>query len=595
MATAVIRDGQLIEVDGDHGVVRILGATSAPADVDVQAPPEPLPVPDDFPVVWEHPQDVRAFWQVERLHWPDPMPPMDFEFMRDAHDQFSWAFASYGVPLQYNARHINYRWYYAVTPSVADHAEIPARMEAALRNLEATIPRLHELWSGEWLPEVLRHLEFWKGFDLAGATMPELLAHHDETIDRHNRVWQIHFLQTFPVYMAMSTFDDLYQDLFGSENALDAYRLMQGFENKTVEMGRALWRLSRKVLASPALQAAVEGQDAAGVVPALEQSAEGRAFLADLRGFLDSYGQRGEKLGVSFVSWVEDPSHAIRHLQEYVRQPDLDAEAEMAALAAARDQALARARDGLTGYPRLVVDKFESMLQVAQQATAISEDHTLYIDFGSVYQVRRVILEFGRRFAEAGVLDAPGDIFLLTRGELRETAERFPTVDRKAVVTARRREMEHFRDVTPPPVLGTLPMGPPPDDPLSRTVGKFFGAPPSPPEATPGALLIRGGAGSPGQARGVARVITSLSDAGRLAKGDILVAPTTAPAWTPLFSSAAAVVTDTGGVLSHCAVVAREYRIPAVVGTGMATAVIRDGQTVEVDGDQGIVRIITAE
>jgi pyruvate,water dikinase len=133
-----------------------------------------------------------------------------------------------------------------------------------------------------------------------------------------------------------------------------------------------------------------------------------------------------------------------------------------------------------------------------------------------------------------------------------------------------------------------------PDDPLSRTVGKFFGAPPAPPEGPPEALLLRGGSGSAGQARGVARVITSLEDAHRLRQGEILVAATTAPAWTPLFATAAAVVTDTGGVLSHCAVVAREYRIPAVVGTGLATMLVQDGQLIEVDGDQGVVRIIQA-
>jgi pyruvate,water dikinase len=77
-----------------------------------------------------------------------------------------------------------------------------------------------------------------------------------------------------------------------------------------------------------------------------------------------------------------------------------------------------------------------------------------------------------------------------------------------------------------------------------------------------------------------------------LNKGDILVTDTTAPPWTPLFATAGGIVTDTGGILSHCAVVAREYRIPAVVGTGGSTAIIKDGQLIEVDGDAGAVRII---
>jgi phosphohistidine swiveling domain-containing protein len=553
---------------------------------------QPLPAPDNFPVRWPNPDDVHTFWLVERMHWPDPMTPMDFDINRYAHEQFSWAFASYGVPLQYNARHINYRWYYAVTPSVADLSEMPARMQAGLQNLEATIPRLRELWDQEWLPEVLQHLEFWQSFDRARASMPELLNHLDQTVERHNRVWQLHFLQTLPVYMAMSTFDDLYQDLFSTDNALEAYGLMQGFDNKTLEMGRAVWRLSRVVLASPVLRAAVESVPVEQVVPQLERSEEGRAFLAQLAAYLESYGKRGEKLGVSFVSWIEDPSQVIRQLQEYLNQPALDPEAELVALAAERERLLAEARAKLAGYPQPVIAQFEAMLGYAQQATIISEDHTLYIDFGCMYEVRNVLLEFGRRFVAAVILERTDDVFLLTLSELRQAAKQEPRLMLQATVAARRAEMEHFRGITPPPALGTPPPGPMPDDPLSRTVGKFFGAPPAPPEGPPEALLLRGGAGSAGRTRGIARVIATLEDARRLQKGDILVAETTAPSWTPLFATAAAVVTDTGGVLSHSAVVAREYRIPAVVGVGLATLLIQDGQQIEVDGDRGVVRII---
>jgi pyruvate,water dikinase len=101
---------------------------------------------------------------------------------------------------------------------------------------------------------------------------------------------------------------------------------------------------------------------------------------------------------------------------------------------------------------------------------------------------------------------------------------------------------------------------------------------------------LNGVAGSPGVVRGTARVIHSLAEAGKLQPGDVLVAERTLPPWTPLFATAAAVVTDIGGVLSHCAIVAREYRIPAVVGTGRATKTFHDGQLLEVDGDAGIVR-----
>ncbi|MER3459605.1 MAG: hypothetical protein C4309_14180, partial [Chloroflexota bacterium] len=104
--------------------------------------------------------------------------------------------------------------------------------------------------------------------------------------------------------------------------------------------------------------------------------------------------------------------------------------------------------------------------------------------------------------------------------------------------------------------------------------------------------ILYGHPGARGLARGPARVLRSLAEVTRLQPGDILVTETTAPPWTPLFAIVAAIVTDTGGVLSHAAILAREFGIPAVVGTGQATKLIRDGQMLEVDGSAGLVRII---
>jgi pyruvate,water dikinase len=119
-------------------------------------------------------------------------------------------------------------------------------------------------------------------------------------------------------------------------------------------------------------------------------------------------------------------------------------------------------------------------------------------------------------------------------------------------------------------------------------VGKVMGM--LPPASTPDTLY--GCAASPGVVRGVAKVLRTLDEAPKLSAGDILVAGMITPAWTPLFASVAAVITDGGGVLSHCAIVAREYGIPAVVSTGQATTLIREGQTIEVDGSAGVVRIL---
>jgi pyruvate,water dikinase len=117
---------------------------------------------------------------------------------------------------------------------------------------------------------------------------------------------------------------------------------------------------------------------------------------------------------------------------------------------------------------------------------------------------------------------------------------------------------------------------------------KFFGG--LPPESSD-PRIINGNGASAGVMTGTARVILSLEESERLQQGDILVCPATMPPWTPLFGIASAVVTDHGGVLSHTAIVAREYQIPAVVGTKSATALVKDGQTITVDGDAGTVRL----
>ena len=154
-----------------------------------QPKPGQIPVPENFPVTWENPSDPDDFWQVELMHWPDPLTPMDAALMRAAHAEFTWTFNSYGIPLQYNARLHNHYWYYGVTPNVADPSEIPERMGVGLQNVEATIPRLQDLWTTEWLPEVQRHLAYLEEFDLAGSNVDALLAHFEEMVNRHARVW----------------------------------------------------------------------------------------------------------------------------------------------------------------------------------------------------------------------------------------------------------------------------------------------------------------------------------------------------------------------------------------------------------------------
>ncbi|HLF40780.1 MAG TPA: PEP-utilizing enzyme [Acidimicrobiia bacterium] len=562
-------------------------------------PPPPIVPPADFPVTWADPADEERLWQRDRMHWPDQATPLTFSVMEATFGPgFGAAARGLRLPLgEAAARRINTYLYMDMAPRGAppDAGQAAAAEEA----MRAALGALRASWEEQILPEIHQHLRAWEAFDLEGASLEELRGHLDETVARFTRLIELHFLAVFPAYLAVSELDEVYRDLLGGPastfGAFDAYKLVQGLPNKTVEVGHALWRLSRAALGQADVRAALEGPAPAGeVVRALKGTEAGGAFLSDLREYLEAYGQRGDKFfDLEHPSWVEDPSPVFDNLRVYLTQPDdADPAAAGAALAVEREEAVAATRARLAGYPEAARGQFEFLLAAAQVGVVITEDHGFWIDFRSSYKVRRVLVEMGRRLHAGGALDHPDDVFMLSVAEVRETAAADPMPDRRALVAERKAEMDRFAGVRPPDRLGTPP--PPvalPDNAFMRSMAKFWGGEPGGPEVEetvePG--IVRGMPGSPGRVKGVARIIRNLSDADRLQPGDVLVAETTTPPWTPLFAVAGAVVTDTGGVLSHCAVVAREYGLPAVVGTRTGSDRIRDGEIVEVDGDAGLV------
>ncbi len=560
-----------------------------------------------FPVAWAQPGDERLFWQTQPMHLPRSVTAAtasNFALMYNG--GFNRAAERFAMPIRARAQRINSFVYQAIYPIGAPPEPVlkvmsrigkvaPGLVNAIqgkaagamtkkyLEQMEPLIARLGDYWERDLLPEVRGYLDDWERFDLPGATQRQLLAHYEQTLKRIAQLGEIHFLIGFTFLLAMSLFDELYGDLFDDEDRFGAFRLLQGFDNKTLAGDRALWALSRRVREVPEALAHCERGDTAAIVQGLRESNSGHAFLAE-------WGQCGPTFdAIGEPSWIEDPTPIVAILRDYVDQPDRDLAAELAALAASRERAIGQARERLAGYPAPVRERFELLLSAAQAATMIQEDHNFWIDQRGQYRVRQVLREFGRRFAAAGVIAQADDIYHLTLEEIQVTAAALPRLNRHGLVRERVAELDHFRDTTPPPTLGTPPLMAPPDDPLGRTIGKFFGVPVAPAED---AREIRGHAGSPGVIRGTVRIVRSLAEAGKLHPGDILVAAATTAPWTPMFAIAGAVVTDVGGILSHSAVVAREYRIPAVVGTGNATRLLHDGQQVEIDGDGGVIRII---
>ncbi|MBN2394180.1 MAG: hypothetical protein JXR84_25835 [Anaerolineae bacterium] len=555
----------------------------------------PIVPPPDFPVVWANPEDTQYHWTRDREHMPDPITPMfDSVAALTASEGRRRTVAVYdeAILARYDCQFNTYD-YTRLVPFTGTPEEMDARVRRHHEKVWAVARRLRQIWEDEWRPALDDDWAFWASFDLEAADLDALAVHLEESLPRTTHLYEIHYLMGPPMWFAIDEFETFYCDLFPGKTPLDAHRLLQGFDNKTLEIGRALWRLRDLAKAIPAVCRILLKCPADEAWAALGALVEGQHFLDELQAFLTAYGRRSSLWDWGYPSWEDDPTPVINNLKNYLMQPDRDLRAELTLAAAEREAVIAQARCDLAGYPQSVVDRFERLLDAAQTALVLTENHTYYIDFNGFGWMHRLIREFGKRFAADDRLNDPSDVFYLTLFELREMLVD-PALDRRELARSRRTEAERWATYLAPSELGTRP-----DEPaylysaearrMMRYIGGMVAETPLP-AAEPGQL--RGQAGSPGKACGPARVIRSLAEAHRLQPGDILVTTTTAPPWTPLFLTAAAVVTDAGGLLSHGAVVSREYRIPAVVGTRDATTRIADGQMIQVDGNQGLVKLL---
>jgi pyruvate,water dikinase len=232
------------------------------------------------------------------------------------------------------------------------------------------------------------------------------------------------------------------------------------------------------------------------------------------------------------------------------------------------------------------------MLDPVRRLQAASEDDNINL-FWSYAQVRRVALAVGARLAEGGALAEADDVFFLTKQELERalldlaTGGLYDTSRWSGLVASRRDEWAERARTTPPPYIGDLP-----DEVHDLLLNRFWGITGRRQLDDAQRAELAGVGASGGIAEGVARIVLTPADFGRVEPGEILVCASTNPAWTPLFSKIAGVVADQGGSLSHAAIVAREYGIPAVLGTGHATARIAEGARLRIDGRRGTVEFL---
>lgn len=541
--------------------------------------PQPIAPPDNFPVKWETPDDAKQFWQVDMMHWPHGVSPLQASMDLPAFIRgFNLAAQELCLPVkQVNFKIFNHYAYRTAEPWSTDEAEMGARMQQMQAKMMQHIPGLLDRWNDVYEPEVreLNDETFFGNYAAMGDR--DLSALLEKLVAKRERSGELHFLAVLPAGGSVQFFEEVYGNLFGKPQGSEHLQLLQGFPNKSVEVGDALWHLASEARKRPAVMKVLSEVAPAKVHEALLSAEGGTAFRDLVIEHTEKYGWRAKELDISEPTWREDPTPVYALAREYAARDDYDPEEEFKSLVAAREAREKVLFDKLQGGP---IELFKQALGMAQQYLPIQENHNFWIDQQGTAVQRIPILEAGRRLVNAGRIDSENDVFILYYDELQD-ALRGAQGDLHEVVKNRRADWKKFQQMTPPETFGTPP---PPGAPEDRFFGEV-------PPVNPDPRVINGHAASAGTTTGVARVIPSLDEADRLKSGEILVCPATMPPWTPLFALASAIVTDHGGVLSHTAIVAREYRIPAVVGTKLATSLIKDGQMITVDGTEGTVRL----
>jgi pyruvate,water dikinase len=365
---------------------------------------------------------------------------------------------------------------------------------------------------------------------------------------------------------------------YGHDSEQVRAKLISGVTgNVTMETNKKIWDLAQEAKASPTvreiLTSASGRQDFDALRQRLQTTGDGRIFLAELDAFLEQYGHREIRMDILYPTWGEDPMPVLQFVRGYF---DVGQESsphrQQERLVAEREE-LARRVDrelgnDLTG--RLAITPiFRWVLTNTQVHTR--ERDTMHFELTRLFPpLRRALLELGRRWQRRAILDASDDIFFLTLDDILTLAESPQPM--QEVVKARRAEFDRNAQHSPPAIVRN---GVPVEVAAEAR--------------ETGTGQLRGIAGSPGLVTGRVRVIHGPQDFDKLQRGEILVAPLTNPVWTPLFAIAGGIVTQVGGILSHGAIVAREYGIPAVMAVKDATAVLRDGENVTVDGNKGVV------
>jgi pyruvate,water dikinase len=364
-------------------------------------------------------------------------------------------------------------------------------------------------------------------------------------------------------------------------------RLQSSVEDRNWDSIEALWRMKEDVKADDELRAAFDTATAADTIRALEQSERGRSLLAErLEPYQREFGYKSIwSHEFSVPTWRENPAPIIEAVRGYLAT-DYDYPSALAAVKQDLGDAVSELMDGVPeGADR---DRLQNALDLSLRMNPLTPDHHFFIDQGTNARVRLAAIALGRKLAAAGLLDDAEDAVYLRYNELRVLVANGEAFDARALVSERRDAREQQALVRPPEWLGTAT-----EEALAFPYLSLWGFPEKFHREPPAKVdEVVGLPASPGVVEGTARIVSSTDEFDQVQQGEILVCQMTNPAWVVLFTKIGGLVTDAGGVASHPAVVAREFGIPAVVGTSLATERISSGDRVRVNGSTGTVEVL---
>ena len=359
-------------------------------------------------------------------------------------------------------------------------------------------------------------------------------------------------------------------------------QFLSGFRSKTIEANEDLFQIALQVRKSASLSELVMSTPAKRLMAALRDHPEGDEVVGAIENYLKLYGHLGYSLDFAEPLPLEDPSGVLASMKTMVANSNYDPASHEEDARRKREAALAEIEQLLEG---LSYWQFRYRNWFTSRFYWIREEVMYYL-YWPWPTLRALALELGKRLVEVGTLETPEDLFYLYSEEVNQAIDARGTgnsVAEFAQQIAERRELREARKRLHPP--GTIPFEASEHPGVKFKETQIYN--------DPNSNTLMGVPVSPGTITADVSLIISPDEFSKMKPGSILVCPMTNPAWTPLFAHASGLVTDMGGILGHGSIVAREYGIPAVVGTGIGTQRIVHDQEITVDGDAGTVELKT--